>query len=62
METRPPNPPDMPRMPITAEVLEWAKQTFDEDAFWVDMREIETTGGVAIEKIVADIEAIVRLR
>lgn len=60
METRPPNPPDMPRTPISPEVMEWARQTFDEDAFWADMREIEATGGAKIEDILADIEAIVR--
>jgi hypothetical protein len=47
-------------MPITPEVIEWAKQTFDEDAFWADMRAIEEGGGVGIEEIIADIEAIVR--
>jgi hypothetical protein len=34
-----------PREPIPPEILEWARQTFDEEEFLAHVREIEATGG-----------------
>ena len=45
---------------IPPEVLEWARQTFDEEAFLAQVREIETTGGLRLEDFIAELEARVR--
>lgn len=38
------------------DVLAWARQTFDEAAFLTAKREIEQTGGVQINDLIAEIE------
>ena len=56
----PPNPPDIPREPIPLELLAWARQTLDVEEFLAEVRETVATGGVPIEQILAEVEAIVR--
>lgn len=56
-----PNPSEpFPREPIPPEILEWARQTFDEADFLAQVREIKETGGVRFEDLIAELEAIVR--
>jgi hypothetical protein len=59
-----PNPSDpsesFPREPIPPEMLAWARQTFDEEEFLADVREIEATGGVRLEDFLAELEARAR--
>ena len=62
MESRPPNPPDIPREPIPPELLAWARQTLDVEEFLAEVRETVATGGVPIEQILAEVEAIVRAK
>jgi hypothetical protein len=49
-----------PRERIPPEILEWARQTFDEDEFLMPIREIEATGGVPLEDFIAELEARAR--
>lgn len=51
------SPEPFPREPIPPEMLAWARQTFDEDEFLADIREIETTGGVRLEDFLPEVEA-----
>ncbi len=51
-----------PRRRIPPEVLEWARQTFDEDEFLAHAREIEATGGLRREDFIAELEARARSR
>ena len=46
-----------PREKIPPEILEWARQTFDEEAFLAQVREIEATGGLTLEAFIAEVEA-----
>lgn len=56
-----PNPSEpFPRERIPPEILEWARQTFDEEEFLRQVREIEATGGLPLEDFIAEIEARVR--
>jgi hypothetical protein len=59
-----PNPPGQsepfPREPIPPEIVEWARQTFDEEEFLKHVREIETTGGLRLEDFIAELEARAR--
>jgi hypothetical protein len=41
-------------------MLEWARQTFDEEEFLAQVREIEATGGLALETFLAEVEARAR--
>ena len=60
MEPIPANPPEpFPREPIPPELLEWARQTFDEQEFMEDVREIEATGGKSFESLIEEVEALV---
>lgn len=45
-----------PREQIPPEILAWARQTFDEDEFIEEIREIETTGGVRLEDFIKELE------
>ena len=48
MKPDPSNPSEpFPRERIPPEILEWARQTFDEEEFLTNVREIEATGGLA---------------
>jgi len=49
-----------PRQRIPPEILEWARQTFDEEEFLKQVREIEATGGLPLEAFLAEVEARVR--
>jgi hypothetical protein len=49
-----------PRERIPPDVLEWARQTFDEEAFRAQVREIEATGGLRLEEFIAEVEARAR--
>jgi hypothetical protein len=46
-----------PAQRIPPEILEWARQTFDEKDFLAQVREIEATGGVRLEEFIAELEA-----
>ena len=45
-----------PHEPISPDIVEWARQTFDEDEFLTDIREIETTGGLQLEDFITEAE------
>jgi hypothetical protein len=49
-----------PREPIPPEIVEWARQTFDEEEFLKQVREIEATGGLQLEDFIAELEARAR--
>ncbi len=49
-----------PREPIPPEIVEWARQTFDEAEFLARVREIETTGGLQLEDFITEVEARAR--
>jgi hypothetical protein len=52
------NPPEpFPCERIPPELLEWARQTFDEEEFLAEVREIEATGGQRLEDFIAELEA-----
>jgi hypothetical protein len=46
-----------PRETIPPEIVEWARQTFDEEEFLARVREIEATGGLQLEDFIAELEA-----
>ena len=61
MDPQPQNPSEpFPRETIPPELLEWARQTFDEQDFLAQVREIEATGGVQLEDFIAELEARAR--
>lgn len=45
---------------IPPEILEWVRQTFDEEEFLRHVREIEATGGLRLEDFIAELEARAR--
>jgi hypothetical protein len=49
-----------PRETIPPDMLEWARQTFDEEEFLRQVREIEATGGRPLEDFIAELEARAR--
>jgi hypothetical protein len=51
-----------PREKVPPEILEWARQTFDEADFVNQMREIEAGGGLSLEDFIAEVEARARSR
>jgi hypothetical protein len=56
-----PNPSaPFPRESIPPDLLEWARQTFDEDEFLAQVRDIEATGGLPLEAFLAEVEARAR--
>jgi hypothetical protein len=61
MKSDPANPSEpFPRERIPPEILEWARQTFDQEEFLTHVREIETTGGLRLEDFIAEIETRMR--
>jgi hypothetical protein len=57
MKTGQPDKPEpFPRDRISPELLEWARQTFDEREFLAQVQEIEKTGGVRLEEFIAEVE------
>ncbi len=55
-------PEPFPRERIPPELLEWARQTFDEDEFWAQVRELKATGGLRLEDFIAELESKARAR
>ncbi len=51
-----------PRESVPPEILAWARQTFDEEEFLRQVREIEATGGLRLEDFLAELEARARSR
>jgi hypothetical protein len=45
-----------PREPVPADLLEWARQTFEEEDFLAQLRDIEATGGLPLEAFIAEVE------
>jgi hypothetical protein len=63
MTPGPSNPSEpFPREKIPPDILAWARQTFDEEEFLKQVREIEATGGLALEDFIAELEARARSR
>ncbi len=56
--TDPLEPPARERVPF--ELLAWAQQTLDVEAFLEEVRQIEATGGCSFESLIAEVEARVR--
>ena len=54
-----PNEP-FPHDRIPPEILEWARQTFDEEEFLARVREMEAAGGLRLEDFIAEVEARAR--
>lgn len=54
-----PTPP-FPATPIQPELLAWARQTLDADAFTAEVRAVEASGGVPFEAVIAAVETAVR--
>ncbi len=56
----PPSPTDVPSPfpyePVPPDLLEWAKQTFDEQEYQEGVREIQATGGHPLDALIAEIE------
>ena len=44
------------------DLLEWARQTFNEEEFSQEVREVEQTGGVKFEDLIGEIEERVKRR
>ena len=56
---KPPPPPELANMvftPTPPEMAEELRRTFNEQEYLAEVREIERTGGVTFEEIMADIE------
>jgi hypothetical protein len=45
---------------VPPEILEWARQTFDEEEFLMHVREINATGGLRLEDFLPELEARAR--
>jgi len=41
---------------LTPELLEWARRTFDKEAFVAGLREVERTGGVELKDFIHEVE------
>jgi hypothetical protein len=53
-------PEPFPRERIPPEILEWARQTFDEAEFLARVREVKSAGGLQLEDFLAELEARAR--
>ena len=54
-------PEPFPREAIPPEIVEWARQTFDEEDFLARLREMEAEGGgLQLEEFIAEVEARAR--
>jgi hypothetical protein len=63
MNPDPSNPFEpFPREAIPPELVEWARQTFDEEEFLDQVREIEATGGFQLEDFLPEVETRARPR
>ena len=45
--------------PVHPDLLAWARQTLDVEEFEREMREIQETGGIPAEQVLAEVEAII---
>ena len=43
-------------MRLTAELLEWARQHFNEDDFLAQLREVQKTGGYELKDFIQELE------
>lgn len=55
----PPTPP-FPVTPVSPELLAWAQQTLDVEAFMAEVEQTRATGGVSFDELIAAVEAAVR--
>jgi hypothetical protein len=61
MQPDPANPLEpFPREMIPPDLLEWARQTFDEEDFLKQVREIDEKGGSRLDDFIAELEARAR--
>jgi hypothetical protein len=51
------HPEPFPRERIPPGILEWARQTLDEEEFLAHLREMEVTGGHQLEGFLGELEA-----
>jgi hypothetical protein len=47
-------------VPVSPDLLAWARQTFDAQEFLEDVRDIEANGGKSLEAFLPEVEAVVR--
>ena len=47
---------------VPPDLLEWARQTFDEKEYLVGVEEIRRTGGLRFEDFIGEVEEMVRRR
>jgi len=53
-----PTPSELiPREAIPPELLEWARQTFDETEFLAEVRDVEVARGFQLEDFISELEA-----
>jgi hypothetical protein len=52
-----PRKPPFPVEPIPPDLLEWARQTVNEEDILADLREIEETGGFELKDFIDEIRA-----
>jgi hypothetical protein len=61
MNPNPSNPIEpFPREAIPPDLVEWARQTFDEEEFLAQVREVEATGGSQLDDFLPEVEARAR--
>jgi hypothetical protein len=48
-------------VPVSPELLAWARQTFNVQEYLEGVRDIETTGGMQLEDFIGELEDIVRV-
>jgi len=47
------------KIPVPPEVLEWAKNNFNEDEILAEMREIQETGGLKFSDFEKELESLI---
>jgi hypothetical protein len=52
--------PPFPVEPIDPDLLAWARQTFNEEEFLAELREVEATGGVHFEDFIDEVKKAAR--
>ena len=55
-EPSPAQPEPTPSPPLPPEILEWARQHFNEEEFLAGLREIRETGGLQLEDFIRELE------
>ncbi len=51
-----PPPPALPSGKLPPELMEWARQQFNEEEFLAGLREVEETGGVELKDFIQELE------